>query len=109
MLSTFIPDDNICRQVSSLKLSPADTERELTRLGVDTGQIAAYQAAIKKLRYERRRTTGFLCMAAGALLGFISCVLSVAHAMPHMFDFILYGLTSIAVCIVLLGLYYVFE
>jgi hypothetical protein len=109
MLPTFTPNEDICRKVLSLKLSPADTEQELIRRGIDTGHIAAYQEAIKKIHYERRRTTGFLCMAAGAFLGFVSCVLTISHTLPHMYDFIMYGLTSIAVCIVVLGLYYVFE
>lgn len=109
MPETFTIDENICRQVLSLKL-PADTlEAELHKRGIAADQIAEYQKAIKKMRYEKRRTTGFIFMAAGAFLGFLSCVLTISHALPNMYDFIMYGLTSIAVCMVVLGLYYVFE
>jgi hypothetical protein len=109
MQETFIPDEYICQQVWSLKLPPGDVEQELMKRGITTGQMPGYLEAIKKIRYAKRRSTGFICMAAGALLGFISCVLTISHALPHMYDFIMYGLTTIAVSIVVLGLYYVFE
>ncbi len=109
MQETFIPDEHICQQVWSLKLAPGDVEQELMKRGITTGQMSGYLEAIKKIRCAKRRSTGFICMAAGALLGFISCVLTISHALPHMYDFIMYGLTTIAVSIVVLGLYYVFE
>lgn len=109
MQENFMPDENICRQVLSLKPAPDAVEQELLKMGITPGHIAGYQEAIKRIRNEKRRSTGFVCLAAGALLGFLSCVLTITHALPHMFDFIFYGLTTIAVCIVVLGLYYVFE
>lgn len=109
MQENFMPDENICRQVLSLKPAPDAVEQELLKMGITPGHIAGYQEAIKRIRNEKRRSTGFVCMAAGAFLGFLSCVLTITHALPHMFDFIFYGLTTIAVCIVVLGLYYVFE
>ena len=109
MSETFLIDENICRQVLSLKLSGDTLEAELHKRGVAAEHMAEYLNSIKKMRNERRRSTGFICMATGAFLGFLSCVLTITHALPHMYDFIMYGLTSIAVCIVVLGLYYVFE
>lgn len=109
MSEIFVIDENICRQMLSLKLTPTALEEELHKKGIDPAYIGEYQKEIKRIRYAKRRTTGFVCMAAGAFLGFLSCVLTITHALPHMFDFIFYGLTIAAVCIVVLGLYYVFE
>jgi hypothetical protein len=109
MPESFSIDENICRQVLSLKLTADTLESELYKRGIASEHIAEYLHVIKRMRNEKRRSTGFICMAAGAFLGFLSCVLTISHAMPDMYDFIMYGLTSIAVCIVVLGLYYVFE
>lgn len=109
MPETVTPDEDICRQVLSLKLAPDAIEQELQKRGIASEQMGDYLQAIKRMQYGKRRATGFVCMAAGAFLGFISCVLTITHALPVMYDFIMYGLTTIAVCIVVLGLYYVFE
>jgi hypothetical protein len=105
----FTIDENICRQVMSLKLAPDAVEEALRKMGIQPVQINGYQQEIKRMRNAKRRSTGFILMAAGAFMGFLSCVLTITHALPHMFDFIFYGLTTLAVCIVVLGLYYVFE
>ncbi|MFM6926743.1 MAG: hypothetical protein ACKOU7_14640 [Ferruginibacter sp.] len=102
-------DETICQQVLSSKPAAESIEQELSKLGIKAEHVAEYLKAIRKIRNARRQTTGFLCMAAGALLGFLSCVLTITHALPGMYDFVFYGLTSVAVCIVVLGLYYVFE
>ncbi len=109
MSETFVIDENICRQVLSLKLTPDAAAEELHKKGIHPNYVSEYLHVIKRIRNARRRSTGFVCMAAGAFLGFLSCVLTITHALPHMFDFIFYGLTTAAVCIVVLGLYYVFE
>ena len=109
MSETFVIDEKICREVLSLNLTADAVVEELRKKGINPAQISEYQNEIKRMRNERRRSTGFVCMAIGAFLGFLSCVLTITHAMPHMFDFIFYGLTTAAVCLVVLGLYYVFE
>jgi hypothetical protein len=109
MPETFSIDNNICTELLLLKLSNTDMEAALLKKGILAEHIAAYLNEIKRMRNAKRRSIGFVCMAAGAFLGFLSCVLSITHAIPGMFDFIFYGLTSLAVCVVVLGLYYVFE
>ena len=109
MSETFVIDENICRQVLSLKLKADAVAEELQKKGINPAHISEYQNKIKRIRNEKRRSTGFVCMAIGAFLGFLSCVLTISHTLPHMFDFIFYGLTTAAVCLVVLGLYYVFE
>lgn len=56
-----------------------------------------------------RQTKGFICLAAGAFLGFISCVITLINPIPELYNLVLYGLTSIAVIIIFIGLYLVFE
>lgn len=58
---------------------------------------------------ERRRNSGFLITAAGALLGFISCALTLINPVPALYDFILYGATSVAILLVFAGLYLILE
>ncbi len=109
MTETIAIDESICQRVLSLKPSADSIEQELHKLGIHPEQIGEYVKAIKRMRDAKRRSVGFVCMAAGAFLGFLSCVLTITHALPDMFNFVFYGLTSVAVCIVVLGLYYVFE
>lgn len=52
---------------------------------------------------------GFTMLVAGAVLGFISCVLTLTNPVPSLYYWILYGVTSTAVLLISWGLYYVFE
>lgn len=109
MSETVTIDERICQELLLSKTSSESIEHELHKMGIKAEHVADYLKAIRKIRNAKRQTTGFICMAAGAFLGFISCVLTITHALPGMYDFIFYGLSSVAVCIVVLGLYYVFE
>lgn len=63
----------------------------------------------RKDRIAKRQTTGFVYMVVGAFLGFLSCVFTITNLFPGATGFVLYGLTSIAVLLVVAGLYFVFE
>lgn len=63
----------------------------------------------KKLRNAKRQSIGFVTMAIGAFLGLLSCLLTIFNPFPELFNLVLYGLTSVAVIVALIGLYYVFE
>ncbi len=63
----------------------------------------------KKAKIAKRQTDGFILLAFGAVLGFISCVLTIINSIPSLYFWILYGLTSIAVILICAGLYYLFE
>lgn len=110
-MSEVLPvNENICHQMLAAKLNAEGIQAFLKEKGISGDEmVAAYQEAVKKIRYAKRRNIGFTCIVAGAFLGFLSCVLTIFHVLPHMFDFIFYGLTSVAVCMVVLGLYYIFE
>jgi len=58
---------------------------------------------------KRRQHNGFILTAAGALLGFISCVLALINPVPELYEVILYGATSVSILLVFTGLYLVFE
>jgi predicted RND superfamily exporter protein len=58
---------------------------------------------------SRRRNKGFIWTAAGAFLGFASCVLTIINPVPALYDLLLYGVTSLAILMIFVGLYLVFE
>ena len=62
----------------------------------------------KKLRAERT-SKGAIFSAVGAFIGFAGCVLAMLNFMPDLHWFFLYVLTSIGVCLVFTGLYFIFE
>jgi len=109
MAETISIDEAVCQQILSSKTPAESIEQELCKRGIQATHIAEYIKTIRRMRNAKRQSTGFVCMAAGAFLGFLSCVLTITHALPDMFNFVFYGLTTIAVCVVVLGLYFVFE
>jgi hypothetical protein len=77
--------------------------------GMPADNIAAILDAFRKKRNEKRQVTAFTLMGIGAFLGFLSCVLSITNPFPDLFYWILYGLTSVALMIIFIGLYYLLE
>ncbi len=63
----------------------------------------------KTAQLKRRGKTGLNCLFIGAFLGFLSCILSITNPIPDLYYHILYGLTSIAITIIFVGLYCIFE
>lgn len=89
--------------------SIANIKMDLMALGYDQNAIEQIIGAYKKERNARRQTTGFILLATGALTGFVSCLLGIFNPIPELFDVLFYGLTSVAVVIVVTGLYFLFE
>ena len=81
----------------------------LTAHGCDEATIASHLQEFKKAKNAKRQFSGFICMGLGAFLGFISCVLTLVNPVPELYYWFLYGLTSVAILIIFLGLYFVFE
>jgi len=69
----------------------------------------ALKQAWKKHLSDQRQKPGFVYMGIGSVLGFLSCVLTMMDLVPGMNGFFLYGLTSVAIAVVLYGCYLVFE
>ncbi len=91
------------------KLDNQKIQQLLLADGYDEEAIAKHLQEVRKLKIAKRQVTGFIYLAAGALLGFISCVLTLVNPVPALYNWILFGLTSIAILVIFIGLYYVFE
>lgn len=63
----------------------------------------------KSEQLRKRGKKGLNCLLIGAFLGFISCVLSIINPVPDLYYHILYGLTSVAITVIFVGLYCIFE
>jgi hypothetical protein len=108
-LMTQVTDPLMVKEWLHQKLDLKTITDRLSAMGFDTETIEAYVAAHKKLKRERKQTTGFVVAASGALLGFISCVLSLTNPIPSLYDFILFGVTSVAILLIVAGMYLIFE
>jgi hypothetical protein len=102
-------DKVILEQWAAQKLEPDTIAGMLKESGIDPDSISTHLKAYKQLRNAKKQFTGFVCMALGAFLGFLSCVLSLVNAFPDMYNLILFGLTSVGILIIVMGMYLVFE
>lgn len=102
-------DEATIQQWVASKLEPKVVEAELIAMGMDEVAIASNLQTFKRLRNAKRQVNGFICMGLGAFIGFISCILSVLNPIPALYNDILFGLTSVAILIVFLGMYFLFE
>ncbi len=91
------------------KLETSTVRQLLLEKGWNEETIAAHLAEFKKLKYGKRQLAGFICLGAGAFLGFTSCVLTMVNPVPELYNLVLYGLTSVAMVFIFVGLYYLFE
>lgn len=86
-----------------------EVEAKLASQGLDEESFANHLKEFKKLINAKRQTTGFVLMGIGAFLGFVACVVTMLSFSPLVNDIFMYGMTSVAVVIVMYGLYLVFE
>lgn len=91
------------------KLDAKKVQEELLAQGCDADSIDEHLKELKKAKYAKRQTAGFIYLGIGSFLGLVSCVVSLVNPIPELYSVFLYGLTSIAIIIIALGLYYVFE
>lgn len=82
---------------------------QLFAQGHDEMSVDLLLREFKKLRNAKRQQIGFLLAGVGAFLGLLSCLLTIFNPFPELFNVILYGLTSVAIIIAFVGLYYIFE
>lgn len=102
-------DSLTIQQWIAARLEPKAVEEKLVAMGFDADTVSNHLKAFKRLRNAKRQTTGFFCMGLGAFLGFVSCMLSILNPIPELYNVILFGLTSLAIMIICLGMYFVFE
>jgi hypothetical protein len=102
-------DSATIQQWITAKLKPEAVEKELKSKGFDEADIATHLKAYRRLRNAKRQFTGFIFMGTGAFMGFISCLLTILNPIPELYNVILFGLTSVAIGIICVGMYFVFE
>lgn len=96
-------------QWSHLGYSVEQIEADLQDKGFIKEKVDEIIQLYKKHRSAAKSTRGFICMVIGALVGFTSCMFTLLDIFPEMREFDMVGLTSIAIGLVVLGCYYVFE
>lgn len=106
--STSVNTD-IFKQWIAEKLDIQKVKENLAEMGHNEEAVLQQLREFKKLKYGKRQFNGFICLSAGALLGFVSCVLTLVNPVPELYNWVLYGLTSVAISIIILGLYYLME
>lgn len=109
MSGTASFDDGIFQQLMCSTLPPKEMEDKLRSESIDDEMIIDFLKKVRQRRLAKRQSAGFIYMAAGAFTGFLSCVITIGNVFPDLTGFILYGLTSIAVLLVVAGLYLIFE
>lgn len=109
MSYTISINSTTIQQWMSANLTPQAIEAELHSKGVDAQTISEHLTEFKRQRNLKRQFKGFIYMAVGAFLGFMSCVLTLSEAFPQWYSFILYGLTMIGITLAFIGLYFVIE
>ncbi|MCF8449510.1 MAG: hypothetical protein K9G49_06520 [Taibaiella sp.] len=94
-------------------LEYGETREQIERNLVDQGHAFRFAQEIVaetvKLRYARRRTKGLAMVLVGAIVCFLSFLLTITGMFAgDEYGFVLFGLTGLGVIIVFTGLTYVF-
>lgn len=108
MNSTAI-NKNILTTWVNENLSLEVVMQKLNESGYDSETLNLLVQEFKKLKRSKRQSTGFCFTIVGAVLGFISCLLTILNPVPSLYNIILYGLTSVAIVVIVCGLYHIFE
>jgi hypothetical protein len=109
-MTTAQPNNNIqIEHWLSLNYSAEQVVNELQAKNLDAEVIEHYVKEYKKQRSTKQQFNGFMCLGVGAFIGFISCVLSILNPFPEFYYSILFGFTALAICIIMAGLYFIFE
>jgi VIT1/CCC1 family predicted Fe2+/Mn2+ transporter len=102
-------DTVVLQQWIKDQMEPKAVEEALIARGFDETAISIHLKEYRRLKNAKKLFAGFVCMGVGAFLGFLSCVITLINPIPALYSIILYGLTSLAILVILVGLYLVFE
>ncbi len=91
------------------RLSFDTVEKTLVSNGYESVEISEYLQQFKRIKNQNKQITGFIFMAVGAFIGFLACIMAMINPMPDIQDFFLFGLTLIAVGLMMYGMYLVFN
>ena len=86
-----------------------EIEKELSEAEFNEDEIAVSIRAYKKIKNASKHSIGITCVIIGAVLGFSSCLLAILNPVPALFHVFLYGITPVAILILFVGLYFLFE
>lgn len=75
----------------------------------DSQLIEGLKVNMEPKKVDKRLNQGIKLLVVGAILGFLSCVMSIWNPIPAIYYIVLYGVTSFAILLIMLGLYYIFE
>ncbi len=109
MTENHFVSSSVVRKWILENLDAESIEQKLKSEGFGDETIAAYLNEFVKQKIRQKQSNGFIVTGTGAVLGFISCVLTLTNPVPELFHVILYGLTSVALLLIMLGLYLIFE
>lgn len=109
MPEAFVFDNSEIQGWIDQKLEIQRIEELLRGKGMSDETITIYLKEFKRQRYGRQQSRGFIFAAVGAFLGFVSCLLTVFNPIPELYNIILFGLTSFAILLIVIGLYFLFE
>lgn len=89
------------------------TEEQISKQLKDEGlleqDIPEVLLEYKKKCCADRQSKGFVLMAIGSFIGFLSAALTMVDLWPEARGILLYGVTGLGVCLAFLGAYLVFE
>jgi hypothetical protein len=109
MANTSIVYDDFYYKWKTSNGSEDQIINDLRQNGMDSLQIIEILNFCKKKANDEKQNTGFLLTGIGAFIGFLSCVFTMLDLLPEFRGFMLYGLTSIALVFIFIGLYFIFE
>lgn len=91
-----------------LGLGLKEIERKLADMGMEEGSIPTMMKEITKLRNARKTTKGLVFILVGAALCLVSCIITLAMPQSDT-KLVLYGLTSLGIILVFIGLMHIFN
>ncbi len=82
---------------------------ELLKKGFEENEVKSFVDEAIKLRHDANRTRGMQLVVSGAIVCFLSFLLTITSSFSHgSFPYVLYGLTSVGIGIAFVGLMKVF-
>ncbi|MBS1743666.1 MAG: hypothetical protein JST81_11585 [Bacteroidetes bacterium] len=109
MTDTHAIDATLIQQFLSEKLNVQLVQEKLLSFGWDHDLVSKYVSEFRRKKIAQQQSSGFFCLTAGAIVGFISCVLALVDPIPELYHVFLYGLTSVAIGLGCFGMYKIFE
>lgn len=90
-------------------LDEKQVNARLVTLNIDSEGLTNIATEYNKYRQNIRSKKGLNCILIGAILGFLSCMLTLLNVMPELRDFFLVGLTTLGISVAVYGCYCIFE